>query len=240
MAGAHQPRFGDYYAIDEAYPVADPAVSIVVYKEVTCDSPQLWLALDPPDGFAAYVQLGVPQIDRLADYRPSLAVIAPGLPAPTEPLPFALPEGTGVVVLPAADTPTPFDEPFTQTSSWIWVEQTVELPQGGPAWLVAWDPSRRTGKLWVPTGTVEDFSTADVSDFVGWNRDVNAFHETARFEPADPEPQVTCVMADPVTEPAVDAVSDLSAGGCATSNRVVGGGWLVGGVGLLGLRRRRG
>jgi hypothetical protein len=47
-ARAHKPSFGDD-ALDHpenAYEIADPAASIVVYRSVTCEHPELWMKLD--------------------------------------------------------------------------------------------------------------------------------------------------------------------------------------------------
>jgi hypothetical protein len=63
------------------------------------------------------------------------------------------------------------------TSSWIWYEGTVVVPEPGQGWIVAWDPSGRTGKLWVAVGTVEDFKAGPGVSF----EDIWAFHETNGF-----------------------------------------------------------
>ena len=180
---AHKPTLGSGFgSAKSAHQVEDPNISIVVYQQLTCEQEQLWLSYEAEEGFELFVQLGVPVIDRLETYAPSVALLHPGLPSVD--LPFALPEeleGIGGIVFDAGDS-SDFNEPFTQTDSWILVEERVVLPQSGAGYLVAWDPSGWTGKLWLATGEVEDFSDVSVEEFVGWMEVVNNFHETGRYE----------------------------------------------------------
>jgi hypothetical protein len=190
VALAHRPTFGsDFSSRETAYVVDDPDISIALYQPVTCERPEVWLTFEGVAGYELFVQAGVPEeIDRLADYRPSLAVLAPGLPPPPAGLPFEVPAGLGAKVLAARATSERFFEPFTSTASRVWVEETLTLPADGRGFLVAFDPAGRTGKLWVAVGTIEDFSGVEVSQFLAWTEQVNAFHETGRFEePAEVE-----------------------------------------------------
>ena len=198
LALAHKPSFsnGEYSDVDSAFFVAEPAVSIVLYHEVTCDDPELWMVfpIDPEEPL--YVQLGVPVIDRLQDYRPAVAVLAPGLPPlDASALPFVVPDGLGGIIYDTIDMASEeyiFYEPFTQTESWIYVEDTITLPESGLGYVVSWDPDDMTGKLWVATGTVEDFSDADPSDFAAWLPAVKTYHETADDMPDPPAEETVC------------------------------------------------
>jgi len=97
-ASAHRPTISDGRAVDleHAIFVADPDLSQVVYHEVTADAAQLWLAFDATAGKSLHVQLGVPVLDRLKGYAPSVALVGPGLPEAE--LPFEIPEGWGGIV----------------------------------------------------------------------------------------------------------------------------------------------
>ena len=177
---AHKPSFGgSYISAETAYIVSDPDISIVVYQELTCEQPELWLQFDAPDNFELYVQLGVPVMDWLDGYQPMVAVIAEGLPE-AEDLPFSIPEGMGAVVYQPAANPDNFYEPFTQTESWVWVEERLTV--SGEGYIVGWHPEDMTGKIWLATGETEDFSDVSISDFAYWTEAVNNFHETGRFE----------------------------------------------------------
>ncbi len=227
---AHRPSFGPGYGSPStAYVVEDPTVSIVVYSEITCEAPQLWMSVDAEAGFPLYLQLGVPELPRLKDWRPAIALLAPGLPEPTQAYPFDIPEGMGITMFSTEDLSEPgmFFEPFSGTSSWVLVEETVVLPQGGPALIVAWDPGGYTGKLWAATGTIEDFANVDPSNFVLWMEQVNNFHETGRYEEVPDIVEVDCVAEPPAAE---------DASGC----RHVPAPGLAGLVGLAVLLLRRG
>jgi hypothetical protein len=217
-ADAHRPTFGEgFESEDTAFEVEDPDISIVLYKEVTCDDPELWMTYEAEAGFPLYIQLGVPNIYRLADYRPSLVLLHPGLPEADTDLPFEVPEGFGALVFDATDRDEPDDfyEPFTATESWVWIEETVTLPESGTGYLVAYDPLGWTGKLWVAVGTVEDFSDVIPAQFGEWMREVNSFHETGAFE--DPPAATDESCATDLTENELDGT--LPGGGCSYSDR---------------------
>ena len=213
----------------------DPNISMVLYGELTCSEEQLWLTFDTDPGFDLYVQLGVPEVGWLEDFRPSMALLHPDLPEPTEDLPFDVPEGFGVQVWHSdgVDNADDFYEPFTQTSSWIWQEETVSLEKGGTGYVVAWNPLGWTAKVWLAVGTVEDFSGVDWSEFGTWGTKVNDFHETSGEygESLYCEPEVA---ADDEATPMEEE------GGCSTAGSGSGT-WMTAmflGVGLLFRRER--
>ena len=180
VAWAHQPTMSDGSSRDAstALFISDVDLSQVVYHEVTAESPQLWLAFDLEEGQSLYFQLGVPVIDRLADYRPALALIGPELP-PAD-LPFSVPDGLGAQPFTSEqiDEPRRFDEPFSGTSSWILLTETVPVPATGRYYLVAYDPAGQPGKLWVALGQREEFSLSDIAALQGILPRVRQFHET--------------------------------------------------------------
>lgn len=183
-ADAHRPSFGDTGMDDAetAYLIEDIGVSIVVYKELTCAQPQLWMEYDGLAGEELLVQLGVPNIGRLANHRPAVAVIGPGMPELTEEVPFDVPEGLGGYVFYAEDEPTDFDEPFTQTQSWIFAEHTLVLPEDGIGYVVGYNPDELTGKIWLATGVIEDFAGIPASEMASWGPIVREFHEVDEYE----------------------------------------------------------
>lgn len=228
-AFAHKPSFGDTYTdANSAFEITDADISIVVYQELTCEDPELWLTFDVDPGYELYVQLGVPVIDRLYEYYPTVAVIAAGLPQDAD-LPFDLPEGMGAVVFEATAQPADFYEPFTQTTSWIWREEWVVLPEGGKGYVVGWHPENLTGKIWLATGEVEDFSDVNPADFAYWNEAVNNFHETGEFERP---PEASVESCDESLE-AVEAKK-----GCSSLSAPSSPFLFVSALLLCGLRRR--
>jgi hypothetical protein len=179
IAWAHRPILSDGSARDAATAlcISDVDLSQVVYDEVTAQSPQLWLAFDLNARQSLYFQLGVPVIDRLKDYRPELALIGPGLPQAS--LPFAVPDGLGAQEFTSAQIaePTEFYEPFSGTSSWILLTETVTVPAAGRYYLVAYDPAGQPGKLWVALGQREEFSLSEIAALQEILPKVRQFHE---------------------------------------------------------------
>lgn len=178
-AYAHRPVFTQDAAAgpDTAIPITDPQVSQVVYREITDERPQVWLAFSVPKDFELYIQIGVPVIERLKEFRPAMALVGPGLPK-TE-VPFEIPKDVGARVFPTAgvDRPRFFHEHFTGTDSWILRSETIPLSEPGRYYLVAYSPDGQIGKLWLSIGKKESFSLADWMQFPSWRKRIRAFHE---------------------------------------------------------------
>ncbi|MCK6486490.1 MAG: hypothetical protein L6R00_20425 [Phycisphaerae bacterium] len=181
----HQPIVSDGSATSAASAISlgDVDVSKVVYHEVTVDAPRLWMTVEGIEGQELYVQLGLPAIERLANYRPSVAVLGPDLPSIS--LPFEIPAGLGGVLLTSGDVvdPTAFDEPFSSTRSWILLEKDVTLAKAGTYFIVAFGPAGQPGKLWVATGREEKFSLDEIGQLPGLLQQVRAFHEASAGAP---------------------------------------------------------
>ena len=179
---AHKPVSigGTYPTFDRALWMEDIDVSQVVYADLTQADRALWLAFDADAGTRLDLSLGVPVIDRLAGYRPSLAVLGPGLPLIE--LPFETPPDLGGVAFDTSEggEPTYFHEPFTGTDSWILVEEAVDLPQSGTYYVIAWPAGDVADKLWVAIGLREQFGVRDILSLPTVVRDVRAFHEVNR------------------------------------------------------------
>ena len=177
---AHKPVSigGAFSTFDQALEMTDIDVSQVAYVELTQTDRALWLVFAAAAKTRLDVSLGVPVIERLADYRPSLAVLGPGLPAID--LPFEMPSGVGGIIFDTAgEEPRFFHEPFTGTDSWILLEGAVELPEEGTHYIVAWPPSEVVDKLWVAIGVREQFGLSDVLSLPAIIDDVREFHEVA-------------------------------------------------------------
>ena len=162
-------------AVHDAFPtraqalrVEDVSISQVAYVELTEGAPDAWLRIDVDEPTDVFVSLGVPKIDRLIGYRPSIRVLGPEGGA--EQLLF-----TGR----AEQEPRLFHEPFTGTGSWIHVEEWISLPSAGAYYLVSSAEPSDADKVWISVGRREVFGIADVLSLPDVIRDVRAFHEVA-------------------------------------------------------------
>ena len=160
-------------AVDEQFPsreqalvVEDESISQVAYVRLTGDLPEAWLRIHVAEPTDVFLSLGVPVMDRLAGYRPSIRVVGPEG------------EAEGVIFEGSADgEPRRFHEPFTNTDSWIHVETWVPLPDAGTYYIVASSEPDVADKLWMSVGRREVFGVADVLSLPEVIRDVRGFHE---------------------------------------------------------------
>ena len=177
-AHGHRPVFTKDAAKgpETAILLTEPQVSQVVYREITEKAPQIWLGFSVPKDFELYIQIGVPVMDRLKEFRPSIALVGPGLSR--QDAPFKIPEGTGLKVFPTTRVKKPrfFHEHFTGTDSWILRSETVSLSKPGRYYLVAYSPTMQTGKLWLSIGKKESFRKEDWKQFPAWRKLIRAFH----------------------------------------------------------------
>ncbi|MFC2079162.1 hypothetical protein ACFLSZ_04200 [Candidatus Bipolaricaulota bacterium] len=180
-ANAHKPvAIGETYStFDEALSVDAIDVSQVAYAVLDNTHRAIWLSFEIATPTTLDLSLGLPVIERLIEYRPSLALIGPGLPPIN--LPFETP-ATGGAMFETGSIGEPrfFHEPFTGTDSWILLEASVDLSQPGAYYVVAWAPTGPADKLWVAIGTREQFGFGDLLSFGSIIRQVRDFHEIAR------------------------------------------------------------
>lgn len=177
-ASAHRlvPNDGSHPDAETALFIEDVSISQLVLHEVTEDGPQVWISFMGREGEEVYLQLGMPVIDRLEDYRPAVALLGPGLPEVKPP--FEVPDGLGGLLFPSKpQAPEYFYEPFTGTESMILLEQTVTLPADGQCFVVGYHPDGQPGKLWVSVGRREAFGLQDILGMPAVVREVRTFHE---------------------------------------------------------------
>ena len=75
-------------------------------------------------------------------------------------------------------TPEMFQERFTNTSSWILVEQTVNLTETGTYFIVSFSPNNESGRLWVAVGREEKFGPSDIARLPGLTAEIRKFHKS--------------------------------------------------------------
>ncbi|HUW83695.1 MAG TPA: hypothetical protein VMZ31_12965 [Phycisphaerae bacterium] len=192
-AWAHKPIFSDGSAddADSAIQIDDVTISQVTYHEVTEGATQVWLTFEGQANYVLTVQLGVPFIERLADFRPAVVVVGRYLTEAD--LPLEVPPGMGAAVWTTDDVAEPefFHEPFTGTDSWILGEFQLALPATGRYYVAAYVPSGETGKLWVAVGEREQFGLEDILSLPAVIARVREFHEV----PIEREPCMVAMVA---------------------------------------------
>ena len=214
-ASAHKPSFANNYSgYGSAFTVLDPDISIVLYAEMTCSEQELWMEMETGDRDEVWIELGVPMLDRLEDYRPSIALIAPGLPEAD--LPFSIPSGMGATVIDTDDVTDPqyFYEPFTQTESWILYQGWLTVPSNEQVFLVSWNPDAYTGKLWVAVGKTEDFSDVTMDQFADWVEKTQDYYE---FDETEEHTELDCSLIAEQPDPVVSETKEDASGCSAVS-----------------------
>lgn len=184
---AHKPIWSEKSAVDanNAISLIDPNISQVVYRSLPSGPNQIWTTSTANAKFKLYVQIGVPVIERLKKFRPNLAVVGPGLPKTN--LSFPIPDNYGATIIDTNSVePRFFHEPFTNTDSWILQSKTIELPQSGTFYVVAFDPNQTGGKLWISVGKKEKFGLADILNMGQTIKLVREFHESDNNVKVDP------------------------------------------------------
>jgi hypothetical protein len=190
VAAAHTPIFieREITSPDTAWPVGDYAISWAFYGRVTPAAAPQYFAIDGRADERLYATLEVPEIDGLQEFRPSVALIGPGLPAFDVPRGVTLPEGYGGVrVDDAQSSPRArFDEPFSRTSYYRGPVIDLQLPVDGRYDVIVFDPSGATGRYTLAIGTREVFGGGDPN----WASKLRAFFSDAGQDPvAQPTPR---------------------------------------------------
>ena len=159
---AHHPQFirTDISELENARTISEPAISRAIYAELAPGKVHYYrfVILEDQEFFA---QMLVPVRPRYKDFRPTLALIGPGLP--TEEVPFALPSDTGAIILPWEDKEVSF-EPFPQTRYYMAQEFRRSLPAG--TWnLAVYQPEGKGGKYTLSVGEKEQWKIKDILAF---------------------------------------------------------------------------
>ena len=212
---AHKPIFTNEKGIspETAVKINKPEVSQVIYRELTDDTQQLWLAIDAKKDFELFVQIGIPVIDRLKYFRPAFVVLGPNLPKVS--VPFSIPDDIGGKIFHTGSVkPKFFHEHFTKTDSWILRSETITLPREGRYYVVAYSPCKLEGKFWLSVGSKENFTIFDWLSFGGWKKKIRKFHETDMEE-------VKTVVIDNFSDP--NKISNLCTKWSLVTDRVMGG-----------------
>ncbi len=175
---------------DDPVMVPDHQVSWAAYEELEKEGQVDYYRFEAKKGEEIYASLIIPQIERLSDFEPELALIGPGLPEGTdsevssEDLPLDVREDEGIFVKRyKGDENEVFFEPFTQTSYWERQVIRRKAPEDGTYFVSVWDAEKETGKYTLAIGEREDFGPGDILDYpsVWWKVRIFAEREVSTY-----------------------------------------------------------
>lgn len=157
-AHAHQAFFarGTEDSAASAFVLDGASISRVVYVDAPCPAGPFWARIDAAPGEVVYIRLGVPLLEELRDYRPTVYLVGPDLPESGVRVPWPLPPGDSAIALPTEGAPEPrvFHEPFTGTDSWVLLEHRHVVVRNASYHVVV-DPPAVEGRFWIASGTEE-------------------------------------------------------------------------------------
>ena len=176
---AHKPSFPDGLNKSPylAFQLDDIDISQAIYQ-ILEKNEQVWLSFDPQksNSDTANIQLGIPVLEETQSFRPVVAVVSQNLNKID--LPFDIPEGFGAILYEPNDMPIrEFHEPFTDTNSWILIEDEFEVIENGIHYVVIFSTTNQSGKFWFATGTKEVFGLSDISNLNKNIYKVKNFHK---------------------------------------------------------------
>ena len=178
-AEAHRPSFPDGLnkSPNSAFQLDDIDISQAIYQ-VLGENEQVWLKFHPTTSSSKTVniQLGIPVLDETESFRPVVAVVSQNLSRID--LPFDLPDGFGAIVYEVNNEEQikKFHEPYTNTNSWILIEEEFEIIGNEIHYVVIFSKTNQSGKFWFATGTKEvfDFRSSQLNENI---LKVKSFHK---------------------------------------------------------------
>lgn len=113
-----------------------------------------------------YVEIIVPVIDDIyEDFLPCYALLGPGLPEYSNPLPFEIPDGYGVILMEnfePGEERTKFYEPFGGKSYYDGPILDMNVTEAGTYYVYTWDPYNVGGDYTLVFGKKEIFGFFDI------------------------------------------------------------------------------
>lgn len=169
---------GGETSLTAPHEIADTDRAQIGYHNATAAAPALWFAFEGSYQKPLTVRMGVPKLESYRLLRPCAALVAPGLPQPESPLPFAIPPGYGAIVYNTADQAVADGKDgFTGTQSWMFEADTLAPVSAGRAFLVGFLPEGGSGKFWMTLGDETRFRFADLFTVVPRTVEIRRFHE---------------------------------------------------------------
>jgi hypothetical protein len=114
-----------------------------------------------------YLEIIVPVVDDLyEEFVPWYALVGPGLPIPSQYLPFDLPDGYGAIVMENVEPGEPretFYEPFGGKSYYEGPKFEGKINETGIYYVYCWDPYKQGGDYTIVIGNLEIWGPLDIA-----------------------------------------------------------------------------
>ena len=180
LASAHFP-----YIVETETSLSDPIIidniQISQVWYFTHDKPtsDIWLKFTIEDPDQLFVQIGVPVLDKLENYNPTLEIYHEHEISQTNPHEhniFTTNFDKPSEICTSSSTrtvPCVFHESFTDTYSWILAEDRIQLE---PGTYYLHGKSDRKGTMWIAVGEIEDFSLLQLPYITDTTSAINSAH----------------------------------------------------------------
>jgi pimeloyl-ACP methyl ester carboxylesterase len=172
----NQPN-GDFGLFEDAPYVPDPWFMWFVLGHLSSPDDVDMAKLDYKAGDRFKAEMFIAAHEELRDFNPNIALIGPGLPQPTEPLPFEVPPGMGVIVARGGST-FDYHDIFTQMIYWPRAKIDITMPATGRYYVATWGQPVGMARYALDIGVMESFAPAvigrypinwwEVRDFLRW------------------------------------------------------------------------
>lgn len=148
---------GDYGLFEEGQYIVEPWFMWFVLGELHAPDDVDMVRFDYKAGDRFKAIIFIPGHEELRDFNPNIALIGPGLPKPTAPLPFSLPEGMGAIVATSDGTYDYFDI-FTQMTYFPRAQIELIMPQTGRYYMAVWGEPIGMARYALDIGIMENFA----------------------------------------------------------------------------------
>jgi pimeloyl-ACP methyl ester carboxylesterase len=172
----NQPN-GDFGLFEDAPYVPEPWFMWFVLGHLDSPDDVDMAKLDYKAGDRFKVEMFIAAHEELRDFNPTIALIGPGLPPPTEPLPFEVPPGMGVMVARGGET-FDYHDIFTQMIYWPRAKIDITMPATGRYYVATWGQPVGMARYALDIGMMESFAPAvigryplnwwEVRDYLRW------------------------------------------------------------------------
>ena len=148
----------------KALPIENIHISKVMYQTLSKSKPESWIAFEGALGNKLDIEIGLPKLDKLKKFRPTIEIITPKNES---------------ILIHTSDINNPefFHEPYTDTESWILIRQSIKLQSNGIYFIKSFSTTKDSGKLWIAVGKEESFGVGELTKLVSIRGAVREFHE---------------------------------------------------------------